>query len=53
VVEVLDSGDLALSSGPVVSPAGETVGRFNSVWRKDPDGRWLVVFDKGCAAGGG
>jgi ketosteroid isomerase-like protein len=47
VVEVLDSGRLALSSGPVVDPSGEVVGRFNSIWRKDPDGQWRVVFDKG------
>lgn len=48
VVEVLDSGTLALSSGPVKDPAGNVIGTFNSVWRRQPDGRWLVVFDKGC-----
>jgi len=47
VVEVLDSGRLALSSGPVLDPSGEPVGRFNSVWRLEDDGRWRVVFDKG------
>lgn len=47
VVQVLESGHLALTSGPVVSPSGDTVGRFNSIWRKDEDGRWWVVFDKG------
>lgn len=47
LVQVLDSGDLALSSGPVLSSTGESVGRFNSIWRKDSDGRWWVVFDKG------
>ena len=47
-VEVLASGDLALSSGPVLNPAGDVVGRFNSIWRRDGDGRWRVVFDKGC-----
>ena len=47
VVEVLESGRLALSSGPVRGPTGEEVGRFNSIWRKDPDGQWRVVFDKG------
>lgn len=47
VVEVLASGDLALSSGPVRDPAGTVVGRFNSIWRRGSDGRWLVVFDKG------
>lgn len=47
VVEVLDSGRLAISSGPVVAASGEVVGRFNSIWRKDEDGQWRVVFDKG------
>ena len=48
VVEVLDSGKLAHSSGPVMDPEGKLVGMFNSVWRLEPDGRWRVVFDKGC-----
>jgi ketosteroid isomerase-like protein len=47
-VEVLDSGSLALSSGPVRDPAGRQIGTFNSIWRRDGDGRWRVVFDKGC-----
>ena len=49
-VEVLDSGQLAHSSGPVFDPKGEQVGTFNSVWRREQDGRWKVVFDKGCDA---
>ncbi len=47
-VEVLTTLDLAHSSGPVMGPDGEVVGRFNSVWRLEADGRWRVVFDKGC-----
>lgn len=47
LVEVLESGRLALSSGPVRDPSGEVVGRFNSIWRRDGDGQWRVVFDKG------
>jgi ketosteroid isomerase-like protein len=47
-VEVLDSGTLALSSGPVRDPQGKRVGTFNSVWRRDPGGAWRIVFDKGC-----
>lgn len=47
LVEVLESGDLALSSGPVFDPTGRRIGRFNSVWRRDADGNWRVVFDKG------
>jgi ketosteroid isomerase-like protein len=52
VVEVLPSGTLAHSSGPVKDPQGTVVATFNSVWRLEADGRWRVVFDKGCSAGG-
>jgi len=47
-VEVLDSRTLAFSSGPVWDPDGNRIGTFNSVWRLEDDGRWRVVFDKGC-----
>lgn len=47
LVEVLSSGRLALTSGPVTDPSGAVVGRFNSVWRREPNGVWMVVFDKG------
>jgi len=46
-VEVLSSGTLAMSFGPVFDAAGKRVATFNSIWRRDPDGRWRVVFDKG------
>jgi ketosteroid isomerase-like protein len=46
-VEVLDSGTLALSSGPVYDPAHKRIGTFNSVWRLE-SGKWRIVFDKGC-----
>lgn len=46
-VEVLDSGQLALSTGPVKNPKGEIVARFNSIWQRQGDGRWQVIFDKG------
>ena len=49
-IEVLDSGALAYSSGPVLDPKGKRVGTFNSVWRRERDGTWHVVFDKGCSA---
>ena len=47
VIEVLSSGTLALSSGPVQDPGGKLIGTFNSIWRRDADGRWRVIFDKG------
>jgi ketosteroid isomerase-like protein len=48
VVEVLESGTLAHSSGPVFDADGALIAKFNSVWRLDSDGHWRVVFDKGC-----
>ena len=48
VVEVLDSGTLALSSGPVRDPSGKQTATFSSIWRRDADGKWRVIFDKGC-----
>ena len=47
-VSVLDSGTLGLSSGPVFDPEGKQTGTFQSVWRRTSDGRWEVIFDKGC-----
>jgi len=46
-VEVLASGALAYSSGPVYGPEGKQIARFNSVWRLEPDGKWRIVFDSG------
>jgi ketosteroid isomerase-like protein len=49
IVEVLESGTLALSSGPVRNTAGIQFGTYNSIWRLEPNGQWKVVFDKGCS----
>ena len=47
-VQVLDSGTLALTSGPVHDPKGKKVGTFTSIWRLEDDGQWKIIFDKGC-----
>lgn len=47
-VEVLDSGSLALSTGPVRDPDGKPIARFTSIWRQEGPGVWRIVFDKGC-----
>lgn len=49
LVEVLESGRLALTSGPVTGADGKPVGRFNSIWRLEDDGVWRVVFDRGSS----
>lgn len=58
-VEVVDSGTLAYSGGPVYDAGGKLIGRFNSIWRLEAPGRWKIVFDRGeappcaCKAAGG
>lgn len=47
-VEVLASGDLALSTGSVLNAQGKTIAQFNSIWRRVGPGKWRIVFDKGC-----
>ena len=47
-VEVLSSGNLGFTSGPVFDPKGTRIGTFNSVWQRQSDGSWKIVFDKGC-----
>jgi ketosteroid isomerase-like protein len=46
-VEVLKSGTLALSSGPVRDPSGKLIGRFTSIWRREAPDTWRIVFDEG------
>ena len=59
IVEVLESGTLALSRGPYETTSidadgnsVETWGTFNSVWRLNDNGEWRVVFDAGSPAAG-
>lgn len=47
-VSVLDSGTLALSSGPVFGTDGKQSGTFTSIWRRTADDKWEIIFDKGC-----
>ncbi len=46
-VEVLESGGLALSSGPVRDADGKLIATFTSIWRREDSGVWRIVFDKG------
>ncbi|WP_295751880.1 nuclear transport factor 2 family protein [Undibacterium sp.] len=46
-IEVLDSGTLAHSSGPVYNAQGKLIARFSSIWRLEAPGSWRIIFDKG------
>jgi ketosteroid isomerase-like protein len=48
-VEVLDSGMLALSTGPVRDAQGKLFATFTSIWRLEAPGTWRIIFDKGNA----
>ncbi len=47
-VEVLDSGTLAHSSGPVFDPSGKLIARYNSIWRLEAPNTWRIIVDKGA-----
>jgi pimeloyl-ACP methyl ester carboxylesterase/ketosteroid isomerase-like protein len=44
-VVVNAAGTVGLSTGPVYDPAGNHVSNFSSIWLKQPDGKWKVLFD--------
>ena len=46
-VKVLDSGTLALSTGPVLNSEGKLISEFTSIWRLEEAGIWRIIFDKG------
>lgn len=45
-IEVVRSGTLAYSTGPVYNAAGKPIGRFHSIWRLEAPGHWKIVFDR-------
>ena len=46
-VEVQAGGTLALSTGPVMDPAGKRVATYTSIWRREVSGEWKIIFDRG------
>jgi ketosteroid isomerase-like protein len=46
-VQVLESGTLALSTGPVRDARGKLLATFTSIWRLEGPGVWRVIFDRG------
>jgi ketosteroid isomerase-like protein len=56
-VAIGGAGDVAYSSGPALyestdpkDPQPYSIGGFQSVWHKDADGTWRVLFDDGIEA---
>ena len=41
-IVVLDSGTLALSSGPFYNSEGKIIANFNSIWRREKSGHWKI-----------
>ena len=46
-VSVLESGKLAISTGPVWNAAGKRTSTYTSIWRQEEPGVWRIIFDKG------
>ncbi len=46
-VAVIGDGSIAISTGPVSHPDGKVFAYYNSTWRKNEDGEWKIVLDKG------
>ena len=46
-VSVLDSGKLAISTGPVWNTEGRRMSTYTSIWRQEEPGVWRIIFDKG------
>lgn len=44
-VEVNDEGTLGTTTGPVRDLKGNHIGSFSSVWKRQEDGSWKVIFD--------
>lgn len=39
------AGDLALSTGPVIDAKGNHMSDYSSIWQKQKDGSWKILFD--------
>ncbi len=56
IVELSADGNLGLSRGPWVMRTKDKEGKevevkgvYNSVWQRQPDGAWKILFDAGCS----
>jgi proline iminopeptidase len=44
-VSVNAAGTIGLSTGPVYGSDGKQIGNFSSIWIRQPDGAWKILFD--------
>jgi len=44
-VAVNATGTVGLSTGPVYGTDGKQIGNYSSIWLKQPDGTWKILFD--------
>ena len=44
-VVVNAAGDLGLSTGKIVDADGKHIGNYSSIWQRQDDGSWQVIFD--------
>ncbi len=44
-VVVNGTGDIGMTNGPVFDRGGRHIGDFLSVWQKQKDGSWKILFD--------
>jgi pimeloyl-ACP methyl ester carboxylesterase/ketosteroid isomerase-like protein len=44
-VAVNAAAGLGLSTGPVYDPQGYQIGNYSSIWQRQKDGRWKIIFD--------
>jgi ketosteroid isomerase-like protein len=47
LAEVSAAHGLGSTEGPVHAASGQVIARFYSTWKRQPDGRWTVIFDNG------
>lgn len=51
-VEVNGDGTIGLSSGPVRDKDGKEISTYSSIWQRQSDGTWKIIFDgPGCPRG--
>jgi len=44
-VAVNSAGTIGISTGPVYDTKGNIAGNYSSIWLKQPDGQWKILFD--------